>query len=142
MRVSDINAFKGQFKDAALKWTGSLVDQMLPNKVAARTLVKNAIGNVLVRLDGKVNQMVDAVFIMFGDAQGVVDTDTTIDLLCDMLQEMPQKEYPLGMISLKVGKGEVFIEFPHNIFSDLLVGDLGGVKFTTSDIKQLKNYLE
>ena len=142
MRVSDVNAFKGQFKDAALKWTGSLVDQMLPNKVAARTLAKNAIGNVLVRLDGKVNQMVDAVFIMFGDAQGVVDTDTTIDLLCDMLQEMPQKEYPLGMISLKVGKGEVFIEFPHNIFSDLLVGDLGGVKFTTSDIKQLKNYLE
>ena len=142
MRVSDVNAFKGQFKDAALKWTGSLVDQMLPNKVAARTLVKNAIGNVLVRLDGKVNQMVDAAFMMFGDAQGVVDTDTNIDLLCDMLQEMPQKEYPLGMISLKVGKGEVFIEFPHNIFSDLLVGDLGGVKFTTSDIKQLKNYLE
>ena len=142
MRVSDVNAFKGQFKDAALKWTGSLVDQMLPNKVAARTLVKNAIGNVLVRLDGKVNQMVDAAFVMFGDAQGVVDTDTTIDLLCDMLQEMPPKEYPLGMISLKMGKGEVFIEFPHNIFSDLLVGDLGGVKFTTSDIKQLKNYLE
>ena len=142
MRVSDINAFKGQFKDAALKWTGSMVDQVLPNKVAARTLAKNAIGNLLARLDGKVNQMVDAAFVMFGDAQGVVDTDTAIDLLCDMLQEMPQKEYPLGMMSLKVGKGEVFIEFPHNIFSDLLVGDLGGVKFTTSDIKQLKNYLE
>lgn len=142
MRVSDVNAFKGQFKDAALKWTGSLVDQMLPNKVAARTLVKNAIGNVLVRLDEKVNQMVDVAFVMFGDAQGVVDTDATIDLLCDMLQEMPPKEYPLGMIGLKVGKGEIFIEFPHNIFGDLLVGDLGGVKFTTSDIKQLKNYLE
>ena len=66
MRVSDVNAFKGQFKDAALKWTGSLVDQMLPNKVAARTLVKNAIGNVLVRLDGKVNQMVDAAFTLLG----------------------------------------------------------------------------
>ena len=141
MRASDINAFKGQFKDAALNWAGSLVDQMLPNKVAARTLVKNAIGNMLVRLDGKVNQMVDAAFVMFGDAQGVVDTDTTIDLLCDMLQEMPQKEYPLGIVSLKVGKGEVFIEFPHNIFSDLVMGDLGGVKFTASDIKQLKNYL-
>lgn len=141
MRASDINAFKGQFKDAALNWAGSLVDQMLPNKVAARTLVKNAIGNMLVRLDGKVNQMVDAAFVMFGDAQGVVDTDTTIDLLCDMLQEMPQKEYPLGIVSLKVGKGEVFIEFPHSIFSDLVMGDLGGVKFTASDIKQLKNYL-
>jgi hypothetical protein len=141
MRVSDVNAFKGQFKDASLKWAGSLVDQMLPNKVAARTLVKNAIGNVLARLDGKVNQMVDTAFVMFGDADGVVDTDSTIDLICDMLKEMPQKEYSLGMLSAKVGKGEVFIAFPHGIFSDLLVGDVGGVRFTTEDFKQLKNYL-
>jgi hypothetical protein len=114
---------------------------MLPNKVAARTLFKNAIGNVLVRLDGKINQLVDTAFVMFGDANGVVDTDSTIDLLCDMLKEMPQKEYSLGMLSAKVGKGEVFIAFPHGIFSDLLVGDVGGVRFTTEDFKQLKNYL-
>jgi hypothetical protein len=141
MRVSDVNAFKGQLKDAALKWAGSLVDQMLPNKVAARTLFKNAIGNVLVRLDGKINQLVDTAFVMFGDVDGVVDTDSAIDLLCDMFKEMPQKEYTFGMIGLKAGRGEIYMEFPHNIFSDLLVGDLGGVKFTTEDIKQLKNYL-
>ena len=141
MRVSDVNAFKGQFKDAALNWVGSLVDQMLPNKVAARTLFKNAIGNAMARLDGKVNQMVDTAFVIFGDADGVIDTDSTIDLLCDMLKEMPQKEYSFGMVSAKVGKGEIAIQFPHNVFSDLLVGDLGGVKFSTDDIKQLKNYL-
>ena len=141
MKVSDVNAFKGQFKDAALSWAGSLVDQMLPNKVAARTLVKNAIGNMMARLDGKINQMVDTAFIMFGDANGEVDTDSTIDLLCDMLKEMPQKEYSFGFIGAKVGRGDILIEFPHNIFSDLLVGDLGGVKFSTDDIKELKNYL-
>jgi hypothetical protein len=58
-----------------------------------------------------------------------------------MLKEMPQKDYPLGIAGLKVGRGEVLIQFPHNIFSDLLIGDVGGVKFTTEDIKQLKNYL-
>lgn len=141
MRVSDVNAFKGQFKDAALNWAGSLVDQMLPNKVTARTLFKNAIGNALARLDGKVNEIVDVAFVMFGDAEGVIDTDSTIDLLCNMLKEMPQKEYSFGMISLKAGNGEIRIDFPHNIFSDLLVGDLGGVKFSTDDIKELKNYL-
>jgi hypothetical protein len=78
---------------------------------------------------------------VFGDANGEVDTDSTIDLLCDMLKEMPQKEYSFGFIGAKVGKGDIFIEFPHNIFSDLLVGDLGGVKFSTDDIKQLKDYL-
>ena len=64
-----------------------------------------------------------------------------LTLLCDMLKEMPQKEYAFGMVGLKAGRGEICVEFPHNIFSDLLVGDLGGVKFTTEDIKQLKNYL-
>lgn len=141
MRVSDVNAFKGQLKDAALNWAGSLIDQMLPNKVTARTLFKNAIGNVLARFDGKVNEMVDVAFVMFGDAEGVIDTDSTIDMLCNMLKEMPQKEYSFGMVGLKAGNGEIRIEFPHNIFSDLLVGDLSGVKFSTDDIKELKNYL-
>lgn len=140
MRVTDINAFKGQLKDAILDWTGSLVDQMLPNKVAARTMFKNAIGNVLARADGKVNQLVDTAFLMFGDVDGAIDTHSTIDLLCDMLKEMKPTSYSLGMLDVTVGGGEIKVEFPHNIFSDLIVGDLGGARITTSDIKELKNY--
>ena len=141
MKASDVNAFKGQFKDAIVGWAGSMVDQMLPNKVTARTLFKNAIGNVVNRFDGKVNQLVDSAFLVFGDSDGVVDTDTTIDLLCGMLDEMKPTDYSFGFINATIGQGEVKIQFPHNIFSELVVGDLGGVKFTTSDIKQLKNYL-
>ena len=141
MKASDVNAFKGQFKDAVVGWAGSMVDQMLPNKVTARTLFKNAIGNMVNRFDGKVNQLVDSAFLVFGDSDGVVDTDTTIDLLCGMLEEMKPTDYSFGFINATIGQGEVKLQFPHNIFSDLVVGDLGGVKFTTSDIKQLKNYL-
>lgn len=141
MKASDVNAFKGQFKDAVVGWAGSMIDQMLPNKVTARTLVKNAIGNAVNRFDGKVNQLVDSAFLVFGDSNGVVDTDTTIDLLCGMLDEMKPTDYSLGFATATIGQGEVKLQFPHNIFSDLVVGDLGGVKFTTSDIKQLKNYL-
>lgn len=142
MKASDINAFKGQLKDAIVGWSDTMIDQMLPNRVTARTLFKNAIGNALNRFDGKVNQLVDSAFIMFGDSSGVIDTDTTIDLLCDMLDEMKQMDYSFGFINASVGKGEIKIQFPHNVFSDLIVGDLGGVRFTSSDIKQLKNYLE
>jgi hypothetical protein len=141
MKASDVNAFKGQFKDAVVGWAGSMVDQMLPNKVTARTLFKNAIGNMVNRFDGKVNQLVDSAFLVFGDSEGVVDTDTTIDLLCGMLDEMKPTDYSFGFINATIGQGEIKIQFPHNIFSELVVGDLGGVKFTTSDIKQLKNYL-
>jgi hypothetical protein len=141
MKASDVNAFKGQFKDAIVSWAGSMIDQMLPNKVTARTLFKNAIGNMVTRFDGKVNQLVDSAFLVFGDSAGVIDTDTTIDLLCGMLDEMKPVDYSLGFATATIGQGEVKLQFPHNIFSDLVVGDLGGVKFTTSDIKQLKNFL-
>ena len=63
MKTSDVNAFKGQFKDAIVNWAGSMIDQMLPNRVTARTLFKNAVGNMVNRFDGKVNQAVDAVFL-------------------------------------------------------------------------------
>lgn len=141
MKASDVNALKGQLKDAMVSWSDSMIDQMLPNKVTARTLLKNAIGNALTRFDGKINQLVDSAFLVFGDSNGVIDTDSTIDLLCGMLEEMKPTEYSIGFVDLIVGKGEVKLQFPHNIFSDLVVGDLGGVKLTTGDIKELKNYL-
>lgn len=141
MKTSDVNAFKGQFKDAIVNWAGSMIDQMLPNRVTARTLFKNAVGNVVNRFDGKVNQAVDAVFLMFGDSTGTIDTDSTIDLLCGMLNEMKPSQYSFGIVDAVVGHGEIKIQFPHNIFSEFIVGDLGGVKLTTSDIEELKNYL-
>lgn len=141
MTTSDVNAFKGQFKNAIVGWAGSLIDQMLPNRVTARTLFKNAIGNMVARFDGKINQAVDAVFIMFGDATGTIDTDSTVDLLCGMLNEMKPTQYSLGIVDAIIGQGEIKIQFPHSIFSDFIVGDLSSVKFTTSDIEGLKNYL-
>ena len=39
MKTSDINAFKGKAKDAMLAWAGEQIDQLLPNKVAARAML-------------------------------------------------------------------------------------------------------
>lgn len=139
MKTADINAFKGQIKDNILKWVETQIDQMLPNKVAARAMLKNAAGNVLARFDQKIDQGVDAAFLMFGDAQGNIDSDVLVDRLCEMLQEMPPTDYALGPIGATVGSGEIVIQFPHNVFSDLIVGNLGGAKITAADIKQIKN---
>lgn len=139
MKTADINAFKGQIKDNILKWAEQQIDQMLPNKVAARALLKNMAGNVLARFDHKIDQGVDALFLMFGDTKGNIDSDTVVDFVCDMLKEMPPTDYAIGSVGATVGKGEIRVQFPRNVFSDLIVGDLGGVKFTTADIQQIKN---
>lgn len=139
MKTSDINAFKGKVKTTILKWAESQIDQMLPNKVAARATLKNLAGNTLARFDHKIDQGVDAAFLMFGDATGTIDSDTVVNFVCDLLKEMPATDYALGPIGVTVGQGEIVAQFPHSVFSDLIVGNLDGVRITTADIQQIKN---
>lgn len=138
MKTSDINAFKGQLKNNLLKWAEGQIDQLLPGKVAPRVMLKNLATNSLARFDHKVDQAVDAAVLMFGDPQGNIDSDTLVDFACDLLKEMSPTEYPIGPLSATVGKGEIRVQFPHNAFSDLLVGNLDGVRITTADIQEIK----
>lgn len=140
MKTTDINAFKGQVKDNILKWAGAQIDQMLPDKVAARAMFKNMAGNVLARFDRKIDQGIDAAFLMFGDSSGNIDSDTVVNFVCDCLKEMPPTDYALGPIGATVGKGEIRIQFPRSVFSDLIVGSMEGVRITTSDIQEIKKY--
>lgn len=141
MKTTDINRLKGQLKDAALAWAGKLIDQMLPDRITARALLKNAAGNLIARYSQKIDGAVDAAFLMFGDSTGTIDTDTMVDRLCEMLQEMPPTDYAFGPFGAKVGKGELVVEFPQGFVADLLAGSLGGVRLTTEDIKGFKNFL-
>ena len=141
MKTSDINAFKGKAKDALLGWAGEQIDQLLPNKVAARAMLKNAAANIVERFDHKINQGIDAAFLMLGDAQGNIDSDSLVDLVCNMLKEMPPTDYALGPIGATVGKGEICLQFPGGLISDLIIGGLGGAIITTADIQKIKTLL-
>lgn len=139
MKTTDINRFKGQVKDAILAWAGAQIDQMLPNRVAARVMLKNAAGNLIARFDAKIDAGIDALFLMLGDKDGKIDTDTVVDTLCNLLNEMPPTDYALGPIGAKVGNGEIVAQIPGGLFSDMVLGNFGGVRVTTSDIQEFKN---
>ena len=139
MKTADISALKGKAKDALLAWIGGQIDQMLPNRATARTFLKNAAGNLLARFDRKIDQGIDAAFLVLGDAQGNIDTDSLVDTVCDMLKEMPPTDYSLGPMAATVGRGEICLHFPGGFLCDLIAGGIGGAKITTADIQQIKN---
>lgn len=141
MVTKDINLFKGNVKDAIVSWAGEKIDSLLPNRVASRAILKNAVGNCLNRYSAEVDKGVDALFLLLGDKEGNINSDTMVETLCGMLDEMPPKNCSLGFFDAVVGRGAIDIRFPNNIFSELIAGDVGGVKITTSDLKQIKNYL-
>lgn len=140
MKTSDINAFKGQIKDAIHSWLGHKVDEMFPGKAQIRVIAKNAINNGMNRMDDKINGYVDTFFLLFGDEYGSIDSTTLVDGIAGILDEMDVTEQALGPFKVAIGKGEIALHFPSNAFIGMIAGGLGGVKFTSSDIKDLKNY--
>lgn len=142
MKTNDINLMKGKVKDAVLTWVDAQIDCLLPNKAAGRSLLKNAANNILTRYDEKINKGMDAAFLLFADKDGKMDSDTIVDSLCSMLDEMTPSEYAFYGFEAKIGSGEICVDFPRSFLSELIAGDIGGVKITSADIKQIKDYLK
>lgn len=142
MKTTDINLLKGKVKDAVLGWVEAQIDYLLPNKATGRALLKNAANNILTRYDARINEGMDAAFLLFADKNGSIDSDSVVDSLCSMLDEMNPSDYSFYGFEAKIGRGEICVDFPHSFLSELITGDIGGVKITSADIKQVKDYLK
>ena len=142
MKTNDINLMKGKVKDAVLTWVDAQIDCLLPNKAAGRSLLKNAANNILARYDEKINKGMDAAFLLFADKDGKMDSDTIVDSLCSMLDEMTPTDYSFYGFEARIGNGEICVDFPRSFLSELIAGDIGGVRITSADINQVKDYLK
>lgn len=140
MRTNDVNAFKGETKAAIQSWLSRKVDEIFPNRPQMRVVAKNAINNGLNRMDERLNGYIDTLFILFADEKGTIDSATLVDGVASLLDEMNSSEFDVGPFKASVGKGEIAVRFPHNAFIEMIAGDLDGVRFTSSDIKEMKNY--
>lgn len=139
MRIEDVNKFKGEIKSAFQTWGESKIDELFPNSAMGRTFAKNGLNNAMNKFDASLNNGIESLF-MFVSKDGIVDTDTMIDGLSQLLKEMKTSDYQLGGFRLSVGGGEIGIEMPKNILLDMLIG-VGKLRFTTEDINEFKNIL-
>jgi len=141
MKIKDVNKFKGIMKSALQDWGNARIDEMLPDKAAPKAFLKNGLNNLISRQDENLNKWIDNIFLFVADENGVIDSDTMIDMLVGMFREMPKKEYGFGPLGIIAGGGEIVISFPHNFLMDMLVGDMGSVRLDTEDIIGLKNLI-
>lgn len=142
MKMQDFNALKGRMKTAAEQWMHAKIDELLPNKSAVRVLAKNGLSNVLDRFDSQLNYYLDCLFLLVADKNKTIDSDAMVDLFADLLDEMEVTRYDAGIVGLTIGGGEICIELPKNILFDMLVGNMGKIRFNKDDIKELKNFLK
>lgn len=141
MRTTDINEFKGRIKMAIIDWGESKIEALFPNKPQVRAIMKNGLNNMLNKIDNNINSYIDNIVLFVGDKDGNIDSDSIVDMAVSMFEEMEHSEFKAGMFGMRVGKGEFIVDLPHNIFLDMLVGNLGSVRFTSEDLKEFKNFL-
>jgi hypothetical protein len=141
MKVSDVNMFQEKVKDSLKAWANNKIDILFPNKPQVRAIVKNGISNIMCRVNDNINSYIDNLVLFLGDKDGNVDTDSMVDMAVNIFNEMEESSLDLGMVSIRTNRGELFIDLPNNIFLNMLVGNLGSVRLTSEDFKELKNYL-
>lgn len=142
MKTEDLTKFKGELKTAIQQWGEAKIDELFPGKAAAKTFIKNGLNNALNRYDAQMNQYIDYLFMFVADEKGVIDSDVMVDTMAGMFREIdPVQQYRFGMVDVTVGKGELGIHLPDNMFLNMLVGNRGVIKFTAEDILDFKNLL-
>ncbi len=140
MKAEDLTKFKGEIKTAMQHWGEAKIDELFPGKAAAKTFMKNGLNNVMNRYDQQMNQYIDYLFMFVANEKGVVDSDVMVDTMAGMFREIdPVQQYRFGMVDVTVGKGELGIHLPDNMFLNMLVGNRGVIKFTAEDILDFKN---
>lgn len=143
MKKGDINAFKGEIKTALQSWGNGKIDALFPQKASARTFLKKGLDNLLAREDARIDGLVDAASLFIADSDGTIDTDSTVDILKGFFDEMETNEYTIaGCINVRIGKGELVVDIPHNFMFDMILGNVGSIRFTSEDLDDLKTFFK
>lgn len=141
MRIDDVNTFKGKAKTAMQSWANKQIDQVMKDMPTIKTFAKNGVNNLMCRFDCQLNKYIDYFFLFAADQNGVINTDTMVDMLADMFVELPKSEYNLCGFRMEVGGGQAVVSLPNNMFLESLIGGLGALRFTREDILEFKNLL-
>lgn len=134
----------GNLKNAVCKWAYGKIDELSANRPklkAASVYLKRGINNYMEREDKRINSMVDSLAMFVADKDGNIDTDMLIDDAVTMFKEMDVNYADMGAFGIEYGKGAVTINIPHNVFLDMIFGDLGKITITADDLLEIKSLL-
>lgn len=140
MKKKDLSKLKGDVKLAMLRWIDGKINSMLPNQPVLKAILKRGSENVMRNYDVQLNKWMDMAFILFGDGQEV-DSSMMIDLLLDAFDETKPIQHVTSVGSFTVGGGEIIIQLPNNMFTNLLFSGADTVKFTREDFAEIKEFL-
>ena len=140
MNITEIESMKDKLVDTLGLWADDRITSLAnsnPRLEVASVYMKRGVNNYLHREKERIGKVIDYAFLFMCDENGKVDFSTFFNDLMAIFRDMDEIPFSLGLTAGTIGKGVIRIQIPDNIFTNILFGNMGSIKVTESDIKDL-----
>lgn len=129
--------FQLKVKDTVSKWLIEQIDIAIENNPRLSFISKRLKSGVVKLIDQNIDKL-KAIEPFITDENGNVDIKSISQELISAFEEMPERDYQISGIDIRVGKGNVSVNFPDSLLSTLFL-DHNRLVFTKTDLLNLLN---
>ncbi len=125
-------------------WAEARISDMVKDNPALAipsVYMKRAAHNVIAKNKESWGKSIDNATLFIADEDGNIDADTIFSDLMQMLENISNYEFDLGLIKGRINDGAVSIDLPDNIITTILFGSKKSISFTKSDFEELKSLI-
>lgn len=125
-------------------WAEARISDMVKDNPALAipsVYMKRAAHNVIAKNKESWGKSIDNATLFIADEDGNIDADTIFSDLMQMLENISNYEFDLGLIKGRINDGAVSIDLPDNIITTILFGSKKSICFTKSDFEELKSLI-
>ena len=125
-------------------WADARISDMVkenPALAIPSVYMKRASHNIIAKHKDSWGKSIDNATLFIADENGNIDADTIFSDLMQMLENISNYEFDLGVIKGRIDGGALVIDLPDNIITTLLFGSKKSISFTKTDFEELKSLI-
>lgn len=123
-------------------WADARISDMVkenPALAIPSVYMKRASHNIIAKHKDSWGKSIDNATLFIADEDGNIDADTIFSDLMQMLENISNYEFDLGVIKGRIDGGALIIDLPDNIITTILFGSKKSISFTKDDFEELRS---
>lgn len=140
----NVTEFKEKLLESVDVWADARIDDMVkanPMLAIPSVYMKRAAHNIISKNKDKWDKSIDNATLFIADEDGNIDADTIFSDLMQMLENISNYEFVLGVIKGCIDGGALVIDLPDNIITTILFGSKKSISFTKNDFEELRSLI-
>lgn len=125
-------------------WADARISDMVkenPALAIPSVYMKRASHNIIAKNKDSWGKSIDNATLFIADEDGNIDADTIFSDLMQMLENISNYEFDLGVIKGRIDGGALIIDLPDNIITTILFGSKKSISFTKNDFEELRSLI-